>query len=654
MRHHSPLFLILVICAGFSAQAQTTPLDTAALLRRMIDLDRLSRPPAAGERSVCFSSFDRRQQEVRDGRYANWDADNDQNQFLRTTADGWQVLAEASQPGVITRIWCDGPAGRLRVVLDGTEALACDLVDVFRGAQAPFGAPLSHFALDERGATCQFPIGFAKSCLILTQGFQGEYQIDATLFSPGTAVRAFSSELDDAAKAALQEVAQCWARGYSDKQLFGGRRTSVVAMQEDIQPGATLGTESDAPGTVRALYVALTDRAAPRDVYALRTLILRVYWDGSPYPGIEAPLCDFFGAGFTRSAYRGLVAGTDLWTELPAENLLEAWQMYCYLPMPFRQQARIEIENTGRQKIGVFVQLRIERDPPAADAMYLRARFRRESPCKTFDYPLLKADGPGRLVGVVLSVDTPRADWWGRGDHKAWIDAAEGLPSLFGTSTSGLFGNLGGGLAAVSTPTQGVTLTGPYGKSSAYRWLVGDSVPFSQNLRLTIENWQDGQAQDVDYSSVAFWYSSSTGENTGLLKAADVAPLGLRIPGAIEAEGVIRGENWGSLMAERNAGGVELSGGAAALQTAPESAMVLSVAQAGTYQVTLRTHPRRSFGTVEVVRDGVVLVRAAYNREAGGVYELGSINLRAGENKLGVRVSAPTVLDCWVLTPEKE
>jgi len=70
------------------------PVTQADLLRRLIDLDQLLVPPPPGEQTGLFSSFDRRQLTIRDGRYAHWDANNDRGQFLRSTADGWNVMAE--------------------------------------------------------------------------------------------------------------------------------------------------------------------------------------------------------------------------------------------------------------------------------------------------------------------------------------------------------------------------------------------------------------------------------------------------------------------------------------------------------------------------------------------------------------------------------
>ena len=53
-------------------------------------------------------------------------------------------MAELTQPGAITRIWCDQPAGEIRIMLDGTAVIEAPLADLFNGVLEPFGEPLSY------------------------------------------------------------------------------------------------------------------------------------------------------------------------------------------------------------------------------------------------------------------------------------------------------------------------------------------------------------------------------------------------------------------------------------------------------------------------------------------------------------------------------
>ena len=202
------------------------PITQADLLNRLIELDRLVLPPPPGERTGLFSSYDRRQSAIRDGHYVHWDANNDRAQFLRTTDDGWNVMAEIKSPGTLTRIWCEQPAGDLRIVLDDQPLIDVPLRDFFDGSVEPFGMPLSYMVPPGNAAVSCFPIGFAKSCRVLSRSFEGEYQIDYVAYPPTTTVERFKPQLSDRAQAALDEVSNIFRRGFSDRQLYGKHRAS--------------------------------------------------------------------------------------------------------------------------------------------------------------------------------------------------------------------------------------------------------------------------------------------------------------------------------------------------------------------------------------------------------------------------------------------
>lgn len=641
------------LAAGPSGAAQ--PVTQAELLRRLIDLERLTLPPPPGERTGLFSSYDRRQSTVAEGRYVCWDANDDRGQFLRDAAEGWKVMAEVQGPGALTRFWCEGPTGDLRVLVDGTTAIDGPLAELFSGGIEPFGMPLSYQIPETGGAVSFFPIGFASSCRVLCRDFAGEYQIDYVAFAPGTAVETFRPRLSPGAEQALEEVAAAFRRGLSDKQLCAGQRLAPYAAQEDLKPGQKLELTIGGAGTIRAFLVSLTDRREPNELYALHNLILRVFWDGQAEPDIEVPLIAFFGSGYQRSPYKSLVMGTDLGTQMPGENENEGWFMYCYFPMPFRNGARIEIENANPDratKVGVMPYLRVDRREPPAEALRFKARMHVENPCRTFDFPLLETGGAGRVVGCVLNVDCPRAEWWGEGDHKAWIDG-EDFPSILGTSTAGYFGNVSG-LRPFRVALHGATRVMSPGKSSVYRWHTADCIDFRTSIRLTLENWQYNRADDVYYGAVVYWYGQPGAPAAFERVTPQVLTLpGLRIPGAVEIEDNIVGENWGNLLKEKYAGGSELSGKLAAVVTTADPLPVdIPWAQPGRYRLKLRVVPGRSFGTVSVAYpDGTPIGTVEYSRQSGGQYTVGEITLQAGRTRVIVTCSSTTVLDCWIVEP---
>lgn len=646
-----PTLLMILVCWLAAASASAQPLSQADLLKRMVDLDRLTVAPAAGETSALFSSWDRRQQTVEQGRYSQWAADNDAGQFIRQDADGWDVWMDQAGPGVITRIWTTKPTGRVQVVIDGRAVVECTLEDLFNGATAPLGEPFSYVVAPSGAAVSCFPMGFSRSCVIRSKDFSGAYQVDCSLLAQGMQVAPFSTELDEAGLEALRETAAVLRDGLSERQVVGSRRVMPVSNQDELAAGASLVEEFNEPGTVRALYVALTDRREPREAWALRQVLIRITFDGAAEPAVEAPLCDFFGAGFERSPVAGLALGTDRWTNMPGVHPTESWFMYCFFPMPFAREMKLELVNLSGQPIGLMYYLRIERGAPPADRLRFHARYRREPSSRNFDYPLVETTGPGRIVGCVLNVDSPRLGWWGAGDHKVWIDGGT-FPAMLGTGTPDYFG-AARPLSVFRRPHHGVSMTGPFGRQSLWRLHLLDSVCFQKSAKLAIENLQPGDAVDADYSSVAFWYAPADARLSGFkrLTRDDLVPAPFRIAEAIELEGNV--DLPGSNVLKERGAGVDLSS-QAALSVATDQPFParLRAPKAGRYRLQLRVHPRRPFERIEITRpDGAAVGEAVYRQGSNGLYDVGELELPDGETVLHVRCTRPAVLDCWLLIP---
>ena len=69
--------------------------------------------------------------------------------------------------------------------------------------------------------------------------------------------------------------------GNEDWHVIPARQTHTLAQIE----GA---------GIIRHMWVTI----ASDDPMHRRNLVLRMYWDGSPFPSVEAPIGDFFGQGW--------------------------------------------------------------------------------------------------------------------------------------------------------------------------------------------------------------------------------------------------------------------------------------------------------------------------------------------------------------------
>ena len=637
---------VLVLSGLATAQERITQAD---LLNRIVDLDRLMTPPPEGERTAMFSSYDRHSQIDADGNYVDWDFNIDFGQFIRR-ADGWDVMAEMEGPGAITRLWSANPHGDIRFVLDGEVVIEAPFGELMSGNLEPFTEPLVY-----RGLNCYFPIGYAKSCRVECRRCTAYYQINYVQFAPGTEVQRFQFELDEEAQAAFARVEKFFKKGPTAEELAGGRRLFPMAAQEDVQAGSSLTWDLDGDGTIRAIYVALTDRSDPRESYALHRCLIQIFVDGEDKPCVEAPLCDFFGSGFELVPFNSFPIGTDnrrIQMPLPDRLLGEDRFMYCYFPIPYRHGMRLEIKNLSDDKrpIGLLLYMQVDTQTPVADAMRFHAGFRKEDPCQVLDFPILEATGRGRVVGCVLNVDCPRPVWWGEGDDKVWIDG-ETFPSYFGTGSEDYLGDAWG-LHEFIRPLNGVTRTGPYGKNSAYRWHIADDIEFQKSIRFTIENWQFGGFKDTYYSTVVYWYAAAGATDFFQpLTLEDVTPPGLRIPGAIEAEDSILTPDWGNAIHERYTRGIEFSGQQVANITTdrPVDASLPSDADR-IVRLKLRTNPRRPFEAITVTdATGRAVGTARYNWAPDGIYTVGILHLAAGNNDITVQCSRPAQIDCWIL-----
>ncbi len=289
---------------------------------------------------------------------------------------------------------------------------------------------------------------------------------------------------------------------------------------------------------------------------------------------------------------------------------------------------------------------RLRLDPPPADALRFRAAWRVVHEPARPRLRLADAAGPGWLAGWTLNVDVP--------DRRAWTASdvlLEADGELMELPLRGFFPLLDARQPRVAA-LSGTTLRSPYGRNSMYRWLIGDAVAFRRRITLTLDLTRLGSVEGLYVASVAYWYApSGAAARVGRLEPAalDVPPL--RIPGAVEFEGNIRGSGWGRIYRLRATDRFELSGSAAAfVRTDQPIRVLLPVAQAGRYRLRLRTRPGRSFKPITVKTAAGQLVGVVeYRRTPDAIHDVGEVELKAGENELTVQCGGPTYLDCWVL-----
>jgi len=144
--------------------------------------------------------------------------------------------------------------------------------------------------------------------------------------------------------AAVYGQSQAWLKGLAEPRDYIQKRVSSYdhsGGNEDykkIARGDTLTIlDEPGPGIITHLWFTFSSE----EMYHLKKLVLRIYWDGETTPSVETPIGDFFGLGlgeyFTFDA-------------LPLSSAPNHG-VNSYFPMPFQKRARITLENAGKQKL---------------------------------------------------------------------------------------------------------------------------------------------------------------------------------------------------------------------------------------------------------------------------------------------------------------
>jgi hypothetical protein len=319
-------------------------------------------------------------------------------------------------------------------------------------------------------------------------------------------------------------------------------------------PGETVVlADLEGPGVVSHLWitVAANEYAWPR------LLRLRVYYDDSTTPSVDAPLGDFFGVG------HGMEKEL---SSLVVRSSSSGRSRNSYWPMPFRRRVRITLTNEGRRRMAnlyYHVDWRRVASLPA-NTPYFHARYRQALPARSgAPLEILRTRGRGHYVGTVLSVVQREPGWFGEGDDLFYVDGQE-RPIIEGTGTED-YVNDAWSLRVADGPYAGVTVaegTDLGSRMTAYRWHLSDPIPFTRELRFAIEHagWTfnaDGSVRSAFeerpdlFSSVAFWYQ------VGVAEGQPEPPYGAaRLPHG----------NASQIEVERSIDGVTSRGGSAMVQ----------------------------------------------------------------------------------------
>lgn len=326
-----------------------------------------------------------------------------------------------------------------------------------------------------------------------------------------------------------------------------------------IEPGETKTlAEIDGPGCITHIW--MTQGGRP---FLYREVVLKIYWDGERNPSINVPLGDFFCLGHSLvNSFCSLpfTASTSSPYQFGAGCALN-----CYLQMPFRKHARIELVNEGEEphRQYFYIDYELYKDEMGEDIAYLHAQWRRGNPTPGWgpeirvntpeadvvnkgevayknNYVILEAEGKGHYIGCNLSVTNFHGTWWGEGDDMIWVDGYKWPPDLHGTGSEDYFNQAWGMqdnayLFNGSSIFEGKTISGHGlydgkmhgGYQTSYIFHLTNPVHFKKSIKVTIEHGHGNHTAN-DYSSTAYWYQIEPH------KKFDILPVGKRLPVMLE------------------------------------------------------------------------------------------------------------------------
>jgi len=300
---------------------------------------------------------------------------------------------------------------------------------------------------------------------------------------------------NDLFRAAPEDVQSRWSSAenlYAEKGKGG---TSNRGAKGDaffiVAPGEErIILDEQGAGLITRIWLTGTLVWAPE----IRRLIrIDMYWDGAKKPAVSAPISDFFGLGLGQMK--------------AFENALfsqpEGKSFNCFIPMPYRDGARIVVTNESEYYMMLYYDVDFLRVPTHdEDVLYFHTYWSRTPKTKLGeDFELLpKVTGKGRYLGTnvgVIGNPDYQGTWFGEGEVKIFLDGDTELPTLVGTGTEDYIGT-GWGQGEYSHQFQGSLISNKDSDLYAfYRYHIPDPVYFHQDCRVTIQQIGNSQKPKI-------------------------------------------------------------------------------------------------------------------------------------------------------------
>ncbi len=301
------------------------------------------------------------------------------------------------------------------------------------------------------------------------------------------------------------------------------------------------------------------------DLFFLRKVLIKIFWDGEKNPSIIAPVGDFFCLGHAMTGNFNSLPFTAS-TNFP-HKFGDGVALNCYIQMPFNESARIEIVNECDKSYVQYFYIDYEQYPEnlSDDIVYFHAYWHRENPTPGWgqeinvnfpesdavnkgktafknNYRILEAKGTGHYIGCNISVTNFHGTWWGEGDDMIWIDGYKWPPDLHGTGSEDYLNQAWGMQPAaylfngssiyegnalppgchISQPKNNNLLVGGY--QTSYVFHILNPIRFKKEIVVSMES---GHANHTcnDWSSTAYWYQKEPHQKLAILPVTKRLPV---------------------------------------------------------------------------------------------------------------------------------
>jgi hypothetical protein len=383
--------------------------------------------------------------------------------------------------------------------------------------EAPFPEPLNYTWAVTKGADLMWsPIPFQRSLQLAysrTHYGTGYYIYDE--FVPGTPL-SHSLESWNETVVPGKDVLDLIARAGSDIAPTTGVKDFSGSVNVPAS-GAMRVIDLRGKGVIRAVKFSISRKAAED----FQHIHLRIVWDGRAAASVDAPIALFYGAGtlYNRDNREYLVKAFPVNIRFSEDRI----ELACYFPMPYFKSAQIELAGNGKAVEGVDWSVRTEPLEQRPNQVgYFHATYHDiPDPAPGEDMVLLDTRGvegetnwSGSFVGTSFIFS-----------HNAYLRTLEGDPRFFfddsqtpqgqgtGTEEWGGGGDYWGGLNMtlpfvghpVGAHSPDTAVNAEDRIESAYRFLLGDLMPFGRNAVIRLEHGGTDESTE-HYETVTYWY----------------------------------------------------------------------------------------------------------------------------------------------------